>query len=382
VIWSTNWSPSISLGRATGVCFLAGFLALGLLPAIAQDVEQRYQQAIELFNKPDMEGACELLQQIEPGYKQTKMYMNMACSQVKRLITMEENLFNEGVQAFNQGDYSSAKQKFEQAAKVALRNPRHRSDISRFLKQIDARENEERLFQEGVKAFNERRYSEAQSRLSQVAQGGGPKAAEARNYLAQVQAELRKQAAAAETNRLFDDGVRLMNAGKNADALTNFEKVVQAGGPNAAAAQAYIHRLRQPPPEPVKKAVAPPKPSGRTAEPQVARTPPVQTPTPVASERTLRAGLQAYFQGDLEEAERSLSDYLNNNGQKQALAYFFRGAAHSTRYFLSGETDSQQKEMAVNDFRALKQRAGQFQPPQEYVSPKILALYSEAVGAP
>lgn len=382
MIWSTNWSPSISLCRATGVCFLAGFLTLGLLPAAAQDVEQRYQQAIELFNRPDMEGACELLQQLEPGYKQTKMYMNMACSQVKRLITMEENLFNEGVQLFNQGDYSSAKQKFEQAAKVALRNPRHRSEISRFLKQIDARENEERLFQEGVKAFNETRYSEAQSRLSQVAQGGGPKAAEARNYLTRVQAELRKRAAAAETNRLFNDGVRLMNAGKNADALTNFEKVVQAGGPNAAAAQAYIQRLRRPPPEPIKKAVAPPEPSGKATEQQVTRTPPVETPKPVASEQTLRAGLQAYFQGNLEDAERSLSDYLNNNGEKQALAYFFRGAAHSTRYFLSGETDSQQKELAVADFRALKQRAGQFQPPQKYVSPKILAFYSEAVGAP
>jgi outer membrane protein assembly factor BamD (BamD/ComL family) len=387
--WSTTWSPSISLRRATGVCFLAGFLALGLLPAAAQDVEQRYQQAIELFNKPDMEGACELLQQLEPGYKQTKMYMNMACSQVKRLITMEENLFNEGVQFFNQGDYGNAKQKFEAAAKVALKNPKHRSDVSRFLKQIDARENEERLFQEGVRAFNEKRYAEAQSRLSQVAQGGGPKAAQARNYLAQVQAELRKQAAATETNRLFDDGVRLMNAGNNVDALTNFEKVVQAGGPNAAAAQTYIQRLRQisqpPPPRPTpeKKEVAVSKPPVKPTPSRPETAPRPETPTPVASEQTLRAGLQAYFQGNLEDAERSLSDYLSNNGQKQALAYFFRGAAHSTRYFLSGETDSQQKELAVADFHALKQRAGQFQPPQKkYVSPKILALYSEAVGAP
>lgn len=385
MMWSTTWSPSISLRRAAGVCFLAGFLAPGLLPATAQDVEQRYQQAIELFNKPDMEGACELLQQLEPGYKQTKMYTNMACSQVKRLIAMEENLFNEGVQFFNQGDYGNAKQKFEAAAKVALKNPKHRSDVSRFLKQIDARENEERLFQEGVRAFNEKRYPDAQSRLSQVAQGGGPKAAQARNYLTQVQGELRKQAAAAETNKLFDDGVRLMNAGKNADALTNFEKVVQAGGPNAAAAQTYIQRLRQisqaPPPRPTpeKKEVAVVKPPVKPPEPEPTKP---STEKPAATEQTLRAGLQAYFQGNLEEAERSLSAYLNNNGQKQALAYFFRGAAHSSRYFLSGETDTQQKDRAVADFRAVKQRAGQFQPPQKYVSPKILEFYSAAVGAP
>jgi hypothetical protein len=266
-----------------------------------------------------------------------------------------------------------------------LKNPKHRSDVSRFLKQIDARENEERLFQEGVRAFNEKRYLDAQSRLSQVAQGGGPKAAQARNYLTQVQGELRKQAAAAETNKLFDDGVRLMNAGKNADALTNFEKVVQAGGPNAAAAQTYIQRLRQisqaPPPRPTpeKKEVAVVKPPVKPPEPEPTKP---STEKPAATEQTLRAGLQAYFQGNLEEAERSLSAYLSHNGQKQALAYFFRGAAHSTRYFLSGETDSQQKELAVADFRAVKQRAGQFQPPQKYVSPKILEFYSEAVGAP
>jgi hypothetical protein len=277
-----------------------------------------------------------------------------------------------------------------------LKNPKHRSDVSRFLKQIDARENEERLFQEGVRAFNEKRYLDAQSRLSQVAQGGGPKAAQARNYLAQVQAELRKQAAAAETNRLFDDGVRLMNAGRNADALTNFEKVVQAGGPNAAAAQTYIQRLRQisqPPPPPLKpvgrptspppgKEVAVVKPPVKPPEPEPTK-PSTETPKPAATEPTLRAGLRAYFEGDVNAAERDLSDYLDNKGPKQALAYFFRGAARSTRYFLSGETDSQQKELAVADFRAVKQRAGQFQPPQKkYVSPKILALYSEAVGAP
>jgi len=178
-----------------------------------------------------------------------------------------------------------------------------------------------------------------------------------------------------------------MNAGNNVDALTNFEKVVQAGGPNAAAAQTYIQRLRQisqpPPPRPTpeKKEVAVVKPPVKPPEPEPTK-PSTETPKPAATERTLRAGLQAYFQGNLEDAERSLSDYLNNNGQKQALAYFFRGAAHSTRYFLSGETDSQQKELAVADFHALKQRAGQFQPPQKSVSPKILALYSEAVGAP
>jgi hypothetical protein len=108
----------------------------------------------------------------------------------------------------------------------------------------------------------------------------------------------------------------------------------------------------------------------------------VQTPKPVAGEQTLRAGLRAYFEGNLDRAEQDLSEYLNNNSPKQALAYFFRGAARSTRFLLSGEKDVQQKELAVADFRALKERGAHFQPPQKFVSPKVLALYTEAAGAP
>jgi len=371
--WWMNWSPSISLRCAAGVCGLVAMLSLSVVRAPAQDVEQRYQQAMDLFNKPDMEGACELFQQVEkqnPGYKQTKTYMSAACRQVPILYDREQKLFNEGVQLFNQGDYEGAKQRFDQAAKVPVKNPKYRSQISGYLNQIQSRENEERLFQEGVKLFNEGNLSQAQSRLNQVVQGGGSKAGEARALLGKINDALGKQRAEEETNRLFDEGVRLMNGGSNADALINFEKVIQAGGPKAAQAQANIQRLRQTPKPSPKPSPEPPKPSPE---------PPKPVPT---SEQTLRAGLRAYFEGDVNAAERDLSDYLDNKGPKQALAYFFRGAARSTRYLLSGEKDAEQKKLAVEDFRAFKSQAARLQPPEKFVSPKILALYSEAVGAP
>lgn len=103
-------------------------------------------------------------------------------------------------------------------------------------------------------------------------------------------------------------------------------------------------------------------------------------PQPDAGEQVLRAGLKAYLDGKFDAAEEDLSDYLSRKGQRQSLAYFFRGAAHSTLYFLSGEKDAQQKELALADFRAVKDQGGKFQPPRKYVSPKILALYSQAVG--
>jgi TolA-binding protein len=366
-------------------------LLLGVVRAPAQDVEQRYQQAMDLFNKPDMEGACELFQQVEkqnPGYKQTKTYMSAACRQVPILYDRERKLFNEGIAFFNQGDYEGAKQRFDQAAKVPVKNPKYRSQISAYLDQIQSRENEERLFQEGVKLFNEGNLSQAQSRLNQVVQGGGSKAGEARALLGKINDALGKQRAEEETNRLFDEGVRLMNGGRNADALINFEKVVQAGGPKAAQAQANIQRLRQmsqapkeTPKPPAGKEVAVVKPPVKPPEPEPPK-PRTEPPKPADTEQTLRAGLRAYFEGDVNAAERDLSDYLDNKGPKQALAYFFRGAARSTRYLLSGEQDAEQKKLAVEDFRAFKNQAARLQPPEKFVSPKILALYSEAVGAP
>jgi tetratricopeptide (TPR) repeat protein len=385
--WLTNWSPSISLRRAAGVCFLAGFLALGLLPATAQDaVEERYQKALQLWNTAKIEDAYELLQQVEkerPGYKETQKFLNIARSEIPRMYATEKQLFDDGVASFDQHNYDDAKQKFEQAAKRPLKYPKYRTQIEDYRNKIAGLEREQQQiqqFDEGVRLYNQGDFTGARSKLNPVAQGTGSKANEARDILKKI--------------RDYDDCVRYSSSGQNASALTPCENVAGARGPKAPEAVSILKRIKPsepavgptppPPPRPTpeKKEVAAVKPPVKPTPSRSETAPRPETPTPAASEQTLRAGLQAYFQGNLEDAERSLSAYLNNNGQKQALAYFFRGAAHSSRYFLSGETDTQQKDRAVADFRAVKQRAGQFQPPQKYVSPKILEFYSEAVGAP
>src|SRR5207302_653193 len=50
----------------------------------------------------------------------------------------------------------------------------------------------------------------------------------------------------------------------------------------------------------------------------------------LAAEEPLREGLQAYFQGKYDQAERRLNEYVDNHGRKLALAYFFRGAVHGS----------------------------------------------------
>jgi hypothetical protein len=104
----------------------------------------------------------------------------------------------------------------------------------------------------------------------------------------------------------------------------------------------------------------------------------------MADQEPLRLGLEAYFAGKYDQAEQQLGAYVASHGRKLALAYFFRGATRASRYFLSGERDTQQKDLAVADFRALKKDSRQFQPSKELVSPKILSLYSQSVdgGSP
>ncbi len=336
--WSMSLSTNTRRSPAGRASVLAALLLLGAQRAPAQDaVEERYQRAVDLFNSGKMiDEVCELLQQVEkekPGYKQTKTYLGPACNQATRAVKMEEDRYNEGVGLFNQGQYEDAKQKFEQANKIPLKNPRYRTQASRYLKDIEARQSEDRLFQEGVGLFN---------------------------------------------------------AGKHADAFSTFEKVVRGGGPKAEEARKYLGRLQQlarapnPPPKPTAK------PAGASGESQLSSRPQPkevpkgvsgQTPTSEPSEQTLRAGLQEYFEGKFDDADRDLSEYINNNGSKRALAFFFRGATRSTRYYLSGQKDTQQKDLALADFRALKEHSAQFEPPTKYVSPQILTIYNEAVIA-
>jgi TolA-binding protein len=102
---------------------------------------------------------------------------------------------------------------------------------------------------------------------------------------------------------------------------------------------------------------------------------------PDSEEATLRSGLHAYFDGDFAGAEQKLTGYIDKKGKRQGLAYFFRGAAYCTEYYLAGEKDDNQKVNAMTDFRSAKKSSQEFQPPRQYVSPKILALYTDAVGA-
>jgi len=492
--WWMSWSRRTRAGA--GVAALAAAAVWLAAPAAAQEpLEKRYERAIEAFNSAKMEDACELLQQIEkekPGYRETRTYLNPACKEAERARGMEKQLFDEGVQLFNQGNYDDAQQKFKQAQGIPLKTPRYRDQVNKYLADIDARLGEDKLFGEAVKLFNDGNDTEARSRFNQIVRGGGAKAAEARTYLQRIE-ERREESAFSEGVRLlqggdysgarsrfqevvglngkrkaeaerylgqieqgereqraFNEGVRAFEGKRYADAQASFRQVAGMNGSRKAEAERYLNRIEtavqeeaafkegvqkfarndfdgaradfqkviglkgslandarlyltridaqgKDPREVARQFVADAQvamnrkdyrsaveklsaataldPNNRDARRLLGES------QQLAEEAPLRGGLQAYFEGKYDEAERQLSDYLNSNGKKQALAYFFRGATRSARYFLSGEKDAQQKQRAQEDFRTVHKDNRRFRPPEKYVSPKVLALYTEVAPA-
>ncbi len=223
-------------------------------------------------------------------------------------------------------------------------------------------EHEQENYNQGVQLFNQGKYEDAKQAFQNTLKLRikNPKyRAQAQQYLDQINSRQ-------TDDRVYEDAVRLFKQGKLSAAHAALAKLAAGNGAHANDAKTLLAQVIKKESEP-----KPSQPQQETAQ-----------QTPATSDESLRAGLQAYFRGEYSQAETSLSDYLTNKGAKQQLAYFFRGASHSAQYFLSGEKDSQEKNLALQDFRDLKRLAASFQPPEGYVSPKILALYREAVGAP
>ncbi len=467
---------SCSINTRVGLALVLG-AALAALPLRAQEtLDQRYERAKNLFNSAKIEDACETFQQIEkekPGYKDVaNLYLKVCTQTIQSAYAMEEKLYKEGVDLMNQGRYDDAEQKLKQAQNLNLKSPKYRTQIARYLKEMDDRAQEERLFQEGVRLMNDGKDAEARRRFEEVVQLGGAHAGEARTNLKQLEERGKAAGAAQAEDAAFNSAVDAFNKGDYSAARSRFQDVVglngkrrsdaerylrdidstlksrqdednafqdavrkfdrkdysgarsafqQVSGMNGARkgeADRYLQRIDEAvkAEEALKKQVEAAKQAGESPQQAVARLL-NEARTAVSgknysqaieklkvaealdasnrevkrlldqaqemeSEQTLRAGLQAYFEAQWDEAERQLSAYLEKNGRKRGLAYFFRGATHSTRYFLSGEKETQRKELAMADFRAVQSSQRGFRAPERYVSPKILDLYrSSAEGA-
>lgn len=93
----------------------------------------------------------------------------------------------------------------------------------------------------------------------------------------------------------------------------------------------------------------------------------------------LAAAIQQFYQANYSDAADSLKFYIFQKGKKQGLARFYLGATLATQYYLNGEQnqDADKLQDAKKKFKEAKAVQG-FNPPAKFVSPKIMRLYESA----
>ncbi|MCI0402933.1 MAG: hypothetical protein L0212_05345 [Acidobacteria bacterium] len=332
----------------------------------AAEQEKIFSEGVRLYEQGQLDQARQRFERVT-GAKagEAKSYLQRIEQQLKSQgdEQREAASFNAAVDLFNRGDLPAARRGFDDVVKMnGKRKSEAESYVSRIDQTLNARREEDAAFQEGVSKFDRKDFEGARSAFRRVVALNGGRKTDAQSYLGRIDQEL---LAAAEAKRKADEVSRggetpqqavqrLLGEARAAmgqrDYKTALEKlqVAEVLDPRNGELQRLLAQARE-----------------------------------QQAEQALRAGLLAYFEGRWDDAERSLSQYLEGNGRKRGLALFFRGATRSTRFFLSGEKDARQKELAQADFRAVGEASRNFRAPERYVSPKILDLYrASAVPTP
>ncbi len=192
---------------------------------------------------------------------------------------------------------------------------------------------------------------------------------------------------------MYDLGVRLFNDGNYDEAAEAFQKV--RGGTHRDDAKDYLlYRLPQarlkaaeaasapaaapPAPPPAPPSVPAVAETHATAErhPAVVEKKPAKVAAPQsAGDTALANALTEYYAGQFDRSESDLQQYLQQS-PKNSVAQFYLGVCRLTRYYIAPEKSRPAELMAQAQaaFRMAKQ-AG-FNPPEKYVSPKIMQVYA------
>lgn len=389
------------------------FMVAGVRPALAQkSIQERYDHAMDLYNHGKLpDEACEILTQISKEkrhYKDVDTLHGPACTGAELVQDAELTLFNNGHKELTQQLYLQAEQDLNNALQKSnlLSKPRFKEAIARDLDRIrDWKVSDTQPYQQCRDLYNQGKLQDAISACGQAAAIHGPNAESADNLASkarakQQQAQLEQNEREQNSSKRFSECENLEGQNKIDDAIECFKEVAQAKGSKSSEAQQRADDLSQQkhiteqqaqqqqpqvrhpqeaknitPPTPVDTSRATP------VKPAPAKLPPAPPPLPSRGEDRLREGIVAFVDGDYSRSDRSLSAYLADGGENKSLAYFFRGAARGTSYFLSGEKDPKSRAQAIEDFRKAKQAQGPHLPVQKIekvVAPKILQLFRDA----
>jgi hypothetical protein len=192
--------------RTNGWLLLAAMLVA--LPAFAGK-DDDYKAAVAAAGAGKAEEAARLYCKVakeDAKYKDAQMMCGIMQKEAQKEVQKNEDRFQEGVRAFNQGAYDDARQKF-QNVRTGPRAEEARQYInSKIPAAIQAKEREasagdeaavNQKFEQGVQAFNRNDFNGARSLFSQVSSGSH--AGDAQNYLSRMK---QFESAMAEGDRL------------------------------------------------------------------------------------------------------------------------------------------------------------------------------------
>jgi len=354
-----------------------------------QSSDELFGRAVELFGQGKYEDACDLMTQAaekRPSDQKHdyQKFQRQYCLQKKLLLDNEKKYFDEGMQFAGTGNCDDARQDYERINKIFTKDSKYRNQLSGAVSECENKRSDRAMLERAATELNGYKFAEARAILTPLIQKGGATGVEAQKQIATL--EQTERSRTQEAKEFFAQG-------KDDDARARLVQVGADRGQPSNDAQSLLAQINQVEANERKsldQAAALVK-QGKNSEAQsllaqiIARKGPLSVKAGSllkqvagAGEEFLRAGLKAYFHGNLEDAENKLTAYLNVSGKHDGLAYFFRGATRASRYFLSGESDVHLKNDAVEDFRTLKQRHRDFHVPSEYLSPKVFSLYQSA----
>lgn len=407
--------------------------------AFAGKKEDDYAKAVQAMSAGRVDEAARLFCQIaqeDPGYKDAKINCKIMTDQAQREARRNEERFNNGVAAFKAGKYDDAEQEFKnirsgphvaEAQQYLARIP-----TARQAQQAQAGEAAmEQKFQQAVAAYNRNDFNTARGLFGQIS---GSHSGEAQGYLNKIKqyeqamaegdtlaaSKNYRQAAASYSEAA---GIKGDGPGDPRSKAANMQQLMASAAATPAAATPAappVAKTTAPPLHPpvVAAVKETPKPqvdvnkllkeaeaaknkgdirtaqskyiavlavdehnaqaktalAALQAEAQKQATPPAQKASSEADVMLAKA-IREYYEGEYEQAEVHIQDYLDVNGSKTALSYFYKGASKLTRYYLGGGHDAKLMRDAQESFRNAKKVPGFTPPGQNYVSPKILKVF-------
>ena len=389
----------------------------------------RVDEAAQLF--------CSVAQE-DPGYKDAKVNCKIMSDQAQREARRNEERFTNGVNAFKAGKYDDAEQEFKnirsgphvaEAQQYLARIP-----AARQAQQAQAGDVAmEQRFQQAVAAYTRNDFNTAKGLFAQIS---GSHASEAQSYLNRMKqyeqamaegdtlasAKNYRQAAASYNEAA---GIKSDGPGDPRSKATGMQQLLASStttptvAPPSPTPTVAVTHTPAPPARPAVSAVKEtPKPQVdvdkllreaeaaknkgdiRTAQSKYIAVLAVDEHNPTATQALaalqtqaqqqatpstqkasseadvmLAKAIREFYQGEYEQSEVHIQDYLDVNGSKTALGYFYKGASKLTRYYLGGASDGKLMHDAQELFRNAKKTPGFAPPGQNYISPKILKVF-------